>query len=214
VLIQLRPRGDSTPRNLPESRPRALFPAGARPPPAVSYWSSCVGWRMSGKRRWRLTSRLKRPAFAGVLAGRPARNPSESGADRSGGLNRNNTADVEFASSEAASHAGPPASAASLPSARRRASDSLLVASLKRKQVSSSAVMYLRDASRALFSGPRSAAGDGTRRVPWCPRRTGVRSRARAGIEQRFASQGVITVFPRVCPSPWYRRASGTSLKA
>lgn len=58
-----------------------------------------------------------------------------------------------------------------------------------------------------------SAAGDGTRRVPTVPK-AWVRSRARAGTEPHFAPQSVMTIFPRACPSPWYRRASGTSFKA
>ena len=35
-----------------------------------------------------------------------------------------------------------------------------------------------------------------------------------SGSGRRFVAHMTMTIFPRACPSPWYRRASGTSLKA
>ena len=57
-----------------------------------------------------------------------------------------------------------------------------------------------------------SSAASSTQQTGDAPARQGPLEAGRR--TPSFAPQSAMTVFPRACPSPWYRRASGTSLKA
>jgi len=120
--------------------------------------------------------------------------------------------------------------------ARRRAAyRSLLSTSLRWKQVSLPAVRTCARSRRSLLVDRRPTATDGAGRAAFCPKAqpascatasavdATVGARTTAAVEARperalrdcrFVPHVAMTIFPWECPSPWYRRASGTSLKA